>query len=412
MSSKNLPYSEVFENYAKIADEKGLIDKSAKRIDRGHNSLSNIEALYGINPNKDQKEDIIDQAHPETVVIAPAHDRFNGVVENIKERQRIMAHIATKPTHGNLSHHRYVTAHNELLNNLVRIGFSMDNKDQDDLRKLADSCSEKLVKIAPAPLAAGAAGIGIGGAILAALTAGAAGLGIIALVNNLKPGDQGVLNNVDNALTQLQEIDLDDVPAVLGSAVGELIEGLTYFRGLAQSLEDQATMDVDVYNPAEEDLKRAAQDPNAAEKKKAVANYVTACNTLARALPRYIRVLEVGTAHYKKQNWPRGLAWLRDFGRHIWPETTKDAALALETLRASLPEAIKNMNVLYQTTKSKAEPLAKALGASQPDLPGPKLPGPDLHPKPSRGPDAAASPQVHPQLDDVEVSESGYVNWK
>lgn len=150
--------SEVLENYFQIALDQGLIEKSAapeskdyksgfKNRRQGSDDISTVEALYGIQPNgKEDDEHIMDKAHPSTVVIAPAFDRFNGVVENNQQRQNVMSQIALKNPNGNYNQRRYVEATKNLLDSLVRVGFLLDNKNEEKLTTLADTCSQELVK--------------------------------------------------------------------------------------------------------------------------------------------------------------------------------------------------------------------------------------------------------------------------
>lgn len=150
--------SEIFEEYAKIAEEKGLYSKTPGTIDNKNNGdgswarwdaeeISTTEALYGIKPNKDREngtKNMMEQAHPDSVVIAPAYDRINGLVENNIERQKIIINILSRPPTGNANYRKL--ARQELLMELVRLGNHLDNTGQNELRVLADSCIEKLVK--------------------------------------------------------------------------------------------------------------------------------------------------------------------------------------------------------------------------------------------------------------------------
>ena len=144
-----LPESEIFDEYVKIAQEQGFVSEAdfgnypEGRIDS--NTVEDVALLYGIKPNgKDY--DVLDLAHPDMFVAAPAYDRMNSIVENLKERHNMMCDIAMKTPTGNLTMHRYVHAHNDLLNALIRTGFTLDNNDQKDLMKLADSCAGRLKK--------------------------------------------------------------------------------------------------------------------------------------------------------------------------------------------------------------------------------------------------------------------------
>jgi hypothetical protein len=171
-------HSDIFEDFIKIAEEKGLISKDApekaKKIledDPRWDSLdiSAIEALYGVKPDvpkeQEYKKNIMEIAHPNSLVISPSYDKLNGLVENNMERQNIMLNIVNKPTNGLLTQHKW--ASKELLLTLVRVANDLDNKDQNDLRVLADVCldqiteKKKIVKQAFWPLA-GAIGATIG----------------------------------------------------------------------------------------------------------------------------------------------------------------------------------------------------------------------------------------------------------
>ena len=92
--------SEIFDNFVKIALESDLIsldapDKAKKKLEENPRadslSAKDIEKLYNIKPNapKDMeyKKNIIEDAHPTPMVICPAYDRINGLVENENERQ-------------------------------------------------------------------------------------------------------------------------------------------------------------------------------------------------------------------------------------------------------------------------------------------------------------------------------------
>ena len=140
--------SEVFENYINIMSEKGFIEKEAEAQTRVEKETDpdyrdKIMALYGLDIDlNDSNKSIVEQAHPDKVIIAPSYDRVNGLVENIQERHDIMVGIVTKPSNGNLTQHRY--AQKELLDELVRLGFSLDNAGEEGLSKLADECSIRL----------------------------------------------------------------------------------------------------------------------------------------------------------------------------------------------------------------------------------------------------------------------------
>lgn len=150
-----MKHSDIFENFAKIAQEKGIIsddapEKAKKKLEKDHRwdsmTLSDIEALYGVKPDSEKeleyKRNIIEVAHPGSMVISPSYDKLNGLVETDNERQDIILNIVNKTPNGQLTNHKY--AEKELTLSLVRIGNDMDNKDNKDLMKLADTCLMQL----------------------------------------------------------------------------------------------------------------------------------------------------------------------------------------------------------------------------------------------------------------------------
>jgi hypothetical protein len=165
--------SEVFSNFIKIAEEKGMIpldapDKAKKILEANPRwdslDISAIEALYGVKPNlpKDNQyeHNIMEDAHPNSVIMSPAHDKLNGLVENNNEQQNILLHIVQKTPDGLSTQRKY--ARQDLLLALVRIGNDLDNRNQDELRKLADTCLEQtstMKKVAFWPIVAAVAGL-------------------------------------------------------------------------------------------------------------------------------------------------------------------------------------------------------------------------------------------------------------
>jgi hypothetical protein len=69
---------------------------------------------------------------------------MNAIVENLKQRHDIMTWIATRIPDGHLGMRRYVAARKELTDELVRLGFSLDNGNDESLMKLADDCAGRV----------------------------------------------------------------------------------------------------------------------------------------------------------------------------------------------------------------------------------------------------------------------------
>jgi hypothetical protein len=139
--------SEILDEYYRIAIEKGLIKKEAQQTreekwaDKEYREK--IQALYGLNINNTDKS-IIEEAHPDMIIIAPAHDKVNGLVENELQRHDIMVGLVNKSPVPNTPTRKI--AEQDLLDTLVSLGFALDSEEQYDLRDKADECSIELVK--------------------------------------------------------------------------------------------------------------------------------------------------------------------------------------------------------------------------------------------------------------------------
>lgn len=217
-------YQDVFNEYAKIAQEKGLITEAKEET---RTELSSVELLYGLKPNN-EKKDIIDEAHPETVVIAPSYDRLNGVVENGKERQKMIIDTLTQVPHSRPWHHRYAE---DLAHELIRLGYLMDNQNQEELAILADNCSAELRKEAvPAVV------IPAGMALYSWIAGIAAGSTLLGLYNNFGYLSQGIINDCENAVQALTEFSQD--AKEIAPALLELSTGIAYVRGLSLAAQD------------------------------------------------------------------------------------------------------------------------------------------------------------------------------
>src|SRR5574337_1211334 len=168
--------SDLFESFVKIAQEQGLLaegehaehtEKDFSETNPRPDSLSieQIGKLYGTKPalpaDMEYKRNIIEDAHPESVVLSPSHDKLNGLVENENEGQNIRLRIVMKQPDGHLTQRKY--AEKNLVLSLVRIANELDNRGNDELRKLADVCltqatsKKKLTKRGPVAVASGIA---------------------------------------------------------------------------------------------------------------------------------------------------------------------------------------------------------------------------------------------------------------
>ena len=160
--------SEIFNTFEKIMVEKGFIsnaEKSSKQILEETGRADSLtfkqiaEDLYDLKPEapKDMqyKNNIMELAHPDPIVIAPSYDKVNGLVETEQERQDITRRFLSRIPSGQLFNQKY--ASQQLILSIVKAGNDLENHNEEQLRILADTCllqlSEKsITKNAIAPL--------------------------------------------------------------------------------------------------------------------------------------------------------------------------------------------------------------------------------------------------------------------
>ncbi len=214
-------YSPTFDAYAKIAMEKGLI-KPLKKVAQ-ETEKEKAEKAYNTNAGK-SVEEMLEEAHPESVMAGPSYDRFNGLVENLKERQDMMVMQVMKSPRAIQTQHQYVHAHKELLDETIKLGFMLDADDQEELMELADHCSEQMTKTAWFWYAA--AGI-------------AALLGVAALIGHStdNPGTQGLKNDIDAALDEIKEA--VDEHNQLGVIVSPFVDLLGNLKTSTMQIDDK-----------------------------------------------------------------------------------------------------------------------------------------------------------------------------
>jgi hypothetical protein len=333
--------SDIFNSYAEIMADKGLVkiaqkDKEPKTRPQGID-LEAIEMLYGVKPNGDE-DHIVEQAHPEPVVVAPAYDRFNGLVENVIERQNMMAEIALKPNDGKLTHHRYIKANDELLNEVLKTAFLLDSRGHEDLMRLSDSCADRITKEA-------ITGLAIAGIV-------AAGLAIFGLVNNWGGKlDTGVQDNANRAIEEIQDIVNDsDVMPGQEAVLSTLIEHISAVSDLHGEI---SSLNISVEESTEG--RPGVKKEEIAQGKALLAKYTKAATLLSK---------EIGHVLARMQK-PGGTSWvseyLGDYGVAVekgwdmlWGDEVNDAVQILGTLQQSVRESIVNMSKYYRAVKDYA----------------------------------------------------------
>ena len=153
--------SDIFDAYAKLMLEKNANkiaqEKESKELKKykndsyprtGSDTIKEIASKYNVKPEKPKSQEythnIMEVAHPHKVILNPAYDKINALIENNNERQRIIINITQKPVNGQLTQHKY--AQTELAKSLIAIANDLDNRDIEPLRKLADECIDDLHK--------------------------------------------------------------------------------------------------------------------------------------------------------------------------------------------------------------------------------------------------------------------------
>lgn len=220
-------HSDVFEEYAKIALEKGLISNaedeekpSPKKTEK--KELSTSEIFYGVSDKSNLE--LMQEAHPKTIVMGPAYDKFNGVVENLQQRSNMMQFIALKNPQILQTNTRYIKAHQDLVNETIKLGFYLDNKNQESLMKLADACTEQLSKEA-----------GWQSALLKMLGVGAAAAVGASVAAEYYPGSQGFKNDCKRLLVEIEEA-IKDYPD-LGATVAPFVKLINDAHDRSENLD-------------------------------------------------------------------------------------------------------------------------------------------------------------------------------
>ena len=363
--------SDIFEEYAKIAVAQGLVKEASleKKAEEETNprydslDLDAIEMLYGVKPNGEEKH-IVEQSHPESVVVSPAYDRVNGLVENGLERQDIMHWIATKPNHGKHIQERYVKAHQELVNEVIKAAFILDRDNEHELMAFADRCAGRLndsVLIKSARTWGdifGGLGSVLGPPAVAALVGagpwgwGIAGvaIGITALVNHFGGMiDQGVKANAENAISELQDVVQDpDEAKGYGDKIQDMISDIQYLLQVHQDIAD-------LHIEGSEDANATISELKAGNK--ALTAYKKAARGIGQKINSWIDLLKAIAQKDKEMSGPQSapLALLDKVVKFVWTPDVDDAVTALETLRDSLTESVSAMTKLYDAVKTQAD---------------------------------------------------------
>ena len=336
--------SNIFDEYARIALKQGLIS-NAEYADKEETTL--IESLYGVKPNETDSKHIMEQAHPESVVIAPSYDKLNGLVENELERHNIIVNIIGRPSTGISNHKKY--AENELIHELVRIANDLDNRGLDDLRLLADDCIERLSIKKEAFLPALMP-------LLPYLATAIAFAGVVIYNNFALPSDQGIYVDVNKAEEEMRKLFDKDISTGLKSALREFIAGA--LDPLKEATKLYWNMEPIPYRyNSVEDFEKANQDPAIQEdihtRTKIIKDYQQAVLNTAPLLPRVIADIEQAHDRHFDQDGDTWATMKRLYEKVVHTDY-REAADHLRTLAESLEAAKKDF--------IKADSIAKKAG--------------------------------------------------
>ncbi len=395
--------SRIFEEYLKIATAQGLVKEAAddghQKIDMSKKEystrekyerpLTSAEILYGLTPN-DEKQHIMEVAHPDPVVLAPAYDKINGLVENNLERQSIIVNQLGWENNGLLLNRKL--AEQNLIFELVRLAGELDIKGQDNLRALADASIEQLSteqkRVVKADwlqnlrdMAAGVLGQGAGdkvsdvGEVGSGAAAGAVAGGVIGGVLG------GVFGVGVGALPGMQ------AGAMAGAAIGGLVSAFTKTGPTAVSVSRNCDVLMDevsdllakfhdnflvMVREGASDLKKASEayarllsEKNATaehseEVTKQYLNQMTAMKALAHDFQK-----QVASGKYKEEHNK-----LVNFMYNFMNSDEADVQKALNSLLVTIEsaeKAIKSLKEEYsKATADAAKPEAKPTAAPMP----------------------------------------------
>jgi hypothetical protein len=353
-------HSDIFDEYVKTMEEKGLITKTAESMEReekykNKEYLANIEGLYGIKiDTNDSDKDLIDQAHPDYVIPTMSYDKVNSLIENIWQRNDIMKGLVNKPVTGGEFRHIYAQS---LLDDLIKIGYDAENENNDEIRALADSCSERLVKgfekeaqwaalLKWSPkIILGLASI-VGFDLIKDRTAG--------LVSN------GIVPDIDRALenlTKLHELAYPDGKQEASKWIAAL-SGYKKLTGRALEIMSRpSTHPEDVNSP--EGINWALEHANNIEGNqeeiKYVHDYIKASKNLLTHIPAAVERIKSIQVQKEHSSWGEWVDNIKSLWHAATGDVATDSALSLEALGTSISNTIKVYVETIPEAKAKAE---------------------------------------------------------
>lgn len=413
--------SDIFDDFAKIALEKGIIKKASpeelkKKLEQNPRmdslDLSAIEALYGVKPNlpknMEYEYNIVDDAHPNSVVVSPAHDKLNGLVENINERQKIILNIVNKNNDGHLTNKKY--AEKELILTLVKLGNTLDNSKKDELRILADTCLQQLADLKKKDLEK----VAVGPAIIAGLIAVPVTIGALWFQQHSDFVNEGFDKNHEKLIAEIDDMLEDKASWGVGQEyTSAFISQLQDFKAKLNAFYSLYKQTSNVINSLEQpktakELMEIANKPKTENVKRA---YNILRSNIENLLP-YIEVVERNFAseifkikQIVDKGWMQKLVdWTQVLhgGKGLIADDFDDVRRALKPYKKSITDIItilREAKTLEDNAQNQLQQAAiksqQMFGNENPDVV-------ETSPEPSKTPSTFVSPEIKEQDDLIQ----------
>ncbi|MCZ2224534.1 MAG: hypothetical protein LC122_12995 [Chitinophagales bacterium] len=207
--------NEIFNNFAKIAEDQGLLKTREDKIE--------TKELYKLKPetakDMDYENNILEVAHKDSVFIADTYDPMHSLVENENERKKIITNIVMKNPSGTHSNKKY--AETQLMLSLMKIA-----NISPEYEKVAKTCVSQLKKAASPLLLIGAA------------------TSILALVyaqQHLPKISQGLLKDYSSLVSEIDDVLGSSSPYLFGKEYSSLV------KQLLNNLKSKASELVSIY---------------------------------------------------------------------------------------------------------------------------------------------------------------------
>lgn len=295
-------------------------------------------------PLNEKKESILEQAHPDSVVLFNAHDKLNGLIENLLEQNKITTWIATKTPRGASTQEIYLSAYKGFYQELIKTSSKLEMYNE-ILAQESDLCLNYLIKESALPF------------LIPILI----GLGVTTAYTILSQNlvlHQGVVQDISSALVEISEA-VDDYPALAQELAG-LIEMLKEVEALGKQA---ANVQISALPSVGKTTEKAEQALSTVQSQKDLASiqllqkYQEKTLQLNKILPNYISLLKL-----KEQQLEESTSdiWspLKKLYRTLIPSDVQDVVLKLEALSTSIeevPDMIRTQIKLFQEMRNRVE---------------------------------------------------------